>query len=246
MSAQLRAELLKLRSTRTTVGLLAAMLSLVTTAVALHGYGLSPGDLDSGSKQLTALVGWGAVLGTLFAGLLGVMSFTGEIRHGTIRPTLLVNPQRGRVIGAKAGAVVLVGAGFGLTATAVASIVGRAALGARDIEILLGGGDQALLLAGGTAAAALWAVIGLGVGAVICSQVPALVGLAVWALFIEGQLVANVPAVGRLAPGAVGQATSGLDPGTLLAPALGALLLIHYAAGAAAAGWRATARRDFA
>lgn len=87
MTAHLRAELLKQRSTRTNVGLLATMVGLVLIAVLLHGYGLPAGNVDSRSKQITVLFAWGEVVGSLFAALLGAMSITGEYRHGTIRPT---------------------------------------------------------------------------------------------------------------------------------------------------------------
>jgi ABC-2 type transport system permease protein len=95
--AQLRAELLKQRSTRTNLGLLAALLGFVLLAVLLHGLALPAEHLDTTSEQLTLVVGWGEKLGVLFAGLLGAMSITSEIRHGTIRPTFLVKPQRDRV-----------------------------------------------------------------------------------------------------------------------------------------------------
>lgn len=88
-------------------------------------------------------------------------------------------------------------------------------------------------------------MIGLGIGATVRSQMSAVVGIGAWVLFVEGQLVGNMFALGRLAPGPLGQAISGLSPGTLLAPALEAFLLALYSAGAAAAGWSATARRDF-
>ncbi len=102
MTAQLRAELLKQRSTRTNLSLLSAMLGLVLLAVLLHGLALPAEHLDSTSEQLTVVVGWGEKLGALFAALLGAMSITSEIRHGTIRPTFLVTPRRARVLAAKA------------------------------------------------------------------------------------------------------------------------------------------------
>ena len=58
--------------------------------------------------------------------------------------------------------------------------------------------------------------------------------------------IAGFGDVGRFAPGALGMAASGQDPGTFLAPALAALLLALYAVAAAAAGWVATTRRDVA
>jgi len=242
--AELRAELLKQRSTRTTTSLLAAMLGLVLLAVLLHGLALPADKLTSRSDQLTVLVGWGEVLGALFAGLLGAMSITGEIRHGTIRPTVLVTPRRGRVIAAKAVVGMLTGIVFGVVATGVAAGAGSIALAARGLDIQLDGGDYALLLAGGAAAAALWAVIGLALGAVVRNQVPVVVGILAWLLFVEERLVQSIPDFGRLAPGALGRAISGQDPGTLLAPALGVLLLALYAAAAAVVGWLATTRRD--
>jgi ABC-type transport system involved in multi-copper enzyme maturation permease subunit len=245
--AALRAELFKQRSTRTGLALFVAMLGLVLFVVLLHGFGLAGGNFDSSSKQLTVLFAWGEVLGALFAALLGAMSITGEIRHGTIRSTFLATPWRARVVAAKVWASMLIGTGFGLVAGAVAAGVGTAALSARGIDVRLDAGDYALLVAGGAAATALWAAIGVGVGAVVRNQVPVLVGLCAWLLFVENLLVgdiAGVGNVGRLLPGAAGRAISGQDPNTLLAPAVGLLLLALYAVAAAVAGCLATSRRD--
>lgn len=248
MSAQLRAELLKQRSTLTNLGLLAGMLGLVLFAVLLHAFGLTAESIGGSSEQLMVF-GRGEFLGALFAALLGALSITGEIRHGTIRPTFLACPRRGRVVAAKVWASTLIGAGFGLAASALAAGVGSAALGIRGIEIQLDGGDYALLVAGGVAAAALWAAIGVGVGAVVRNQVPTVVGISAWLLFVEGLLVGDVTGVGdvgRFAPGAAAMAISGQEPDTLLAPAVALVLLVLYALAAAAAGWLATTRRDVA
>jgi ABC-2 type transport system permease protein len=243
--AQVRSELLKQRSTPTNAGLLVGTVGLVLFAVLLHGVGLAAEHLDARSEQLMVF-GRGEFLGALFAALLGALSITGEIRHGTIRPTLLVTPQRGRVIAAKVAVSMIIGAGFGLAASASAAGVGAVALRARGIDIQLDGGDFALLVAGGAVAAALWAAIGVGVGAVVRSQVPTVVGISAWLLFVEGVLAGDALdlAVSRFAPGAAAEAISGQDPGTLLAPALGVLVLAVYAVVAAVAGWLATERRD--
>jgi ABC-2 type transport system permease protein len=248
VTAQLRAELLKHRTTRTNLGLLSAMLGLVLLAVLLHGFGLPAENLDSTSEQLTLVVGWGEKLGALFAGLLGAMSITSEIRHGTIRTTFLVTPQRARVLAAKVLASMPFGAGFGLIATALAVGVGSASLRARGIESQLDGDAYALFLAGGAAGAALWAAIGVGLGAVVRNQVPTLIGICAWLLFVEGllvgDLIGDVGDVGRFAPGAAAAALSGQDPDKLVAPAVGLVLLGLYAAAAALAGSLTTARRD--
>jgi ABC-type transport system involved in multi-copper enzyme maturation permease subunit len=244
--AQLRAELLKQRSTRTAFGLFAAMLGLVLFAVLIHGFGLAAENLGSTAEQLMVF-GRGEFLAALFAALLGALSITSEIRHGTIRPTFLVSPWRGRVIAAKVWVSTLIGAAFGLAASALAAGVGIAALRLRGIDVQLDGGDYALLLAGSAPAAALWAAIGVGIGAVVRHQVPTVVGISAWLLFIEGLLVGDVTGVGdvgRFAPGAAAAAITGQDPDTLVAPTVGLLLLALYAAAAALAGSLATARRD--
>ncbi len=249
MSDSLRSELFKQRSTRIVPALLAAMLGLLLLVLLLHGLGLPADTFDSTSKQLTILFGWGEALGALFAGLLGAMSMTGEIRHGTIRPTFLFTPERRRVVMAKVGASMLIGTGFGLVAGAVAAAVGSAAFRARGIDVRLDTGDYALLIAGAAGGSALWAAIGVGVGAVVRNQVSALVGITAWLLFVENLLVgdiAGVGGIGRLLPGAAAKAMSGQDPATLVAPAIGLALLVLYAGVAAVIGSLVTSRRDFA
>lgn len=245
MIAQLRSELLKQRSSSTSLSLLAAMLGLVLLAVILHGIGLPADDLGTRNNQLMVF-GRGEFLGALFAGLLGAMSFTAEVRHGTIRPTFLVSPWRGRVVAAKVGASTLIGAGFGLAASALAAGAGIAVLGARGIDVQLDGGDYALLVAGGAAASAIWAAIGVGIGALVRDQVPTLIGISAWLLFVEGLFGGNLEDVSKFAPGTLGMAISGQEPDDLLAPGLSLLLLVLYAAVSVVAGSRATSRRDVA
>ena len=247
MTALLRSELLKQRSTKTNLWLFSAMLGLVVLVILLHGFGLSAEILGRRTSQLEVL-GQGQRLGTLFAALLGAMSITVEFRHGTIRPTFLATPRRGRVVAAKVGVSMLVGVPFGLMAAAVAAGVGSASLAARGLETRLDGGDYALLLVGSAAGAGLWAAIGVGLGAVVRNQVPTVVGICTWLLFVEGLLFGDIGLgnVGRFLPGSLAKAASGQDPMTLLAPGLAAVLLALYAAAAAAAGWAATTRRDVA
>jgi hypothetical protein len=222
------------------------MLGLVVLAVLLHAFGLPASDLAERDTQLMVF-GRGEFLGALFAALLGAMSITAEIRHGTIRPTFLVSPLRDRVLAGKVVVSTLIGAGFGLVASAAAAGIGTVALRARGIEVELATGDYVLLVAGGTAAPALWAAIGVGIGAAVRDQVPAMVGIAAWLLFVEGLLVGDLTGVGdvgRFAPGALGMAASGQEPSTLVSPVIGVLLLALYALVAAAGGVVAATRRD--
>lgn len=227
----------------------AGLLGLVALAVALHGVGLGADRLGDKAMQLMVM-GRGEFLAVLFAALLGGLAITGEIRHGTIRPTFIVTPRRERVIAAKMVVSALVGATFGLSAAVVATGVGAGTLQARGVEVLLDGGDHALLVLGSAAAAALSAAIGVGVGAIIRNQVPTLIGISAWLLFIEGLLVGDtagdVADVGRFAPGALAAAVSGQGAGELVAPAIGIFLLAAYAGVTAIVGAFVMARRDVA
>jgi ABC-type transport system involved in multi-copper enzyme maturation permease subunit len=243
----LRSELLKQRTTRTNVLLLAWMVALVVLVVALHVFSFSVDTLARRDNQLKVL-GLGTSIGVLFAALLGAISITGEARHGTIRPTFLATPRRERVIAAKVAASALAGVGIGVLAQALTALVEAAGLGARGVHIQLDAGDYAQLLAGGAAAAALFAAIGVGVGAIVRSQVAAVVGLCVWLLFIEPILLGDLPNAGKFAPGAGAGALAGAIQtqiaSDLVAPPLGALLLTAYAAAASFAGAIATVRSD--
>jgi ABC-type transport system involved in multi-copper enzyme maturation permease subunit len=249
VSRLVKSELLKQRTTRTSHLLLLWMTGLILLVVLLHVLSLSTGHISTADGQLK-VVGWGTSIAALFASLLGAMSITGEIRHGTIRPTFLATPRRGRVIAAKLIAGALTGVAVGLLAEGMTAAIGAAGLAVRGIHIQLTAGDYLQLLAGGAAAGALFAAIGVGLGAIVRQQVGAVVGLCVWLLLIETTLIGNIPSGGKYAPGAAAGAIAGAiqtqTPANLVAPVLGLLLLAAYAAIAAGAGVLLTNRRDVA
>ena len=240
--AQVRAEALKHRTTRTNASLFLAMLALLLFAVLLHALLLPKDQLVTSADQLKVFT-WGT-LGALFAALVGAMSMTGELRSGTIRSTFLVTPKRWRVFAAKAATSAVIGLAFGFVAEAVAGGVGSLALNQRGVTVTLAGGDYALLLVGGACAGALWAVAGLAIGAIVRNQVATVIGIFGWLLFVENLLLGNAPDVARFAPGWAGAAIAGQDPDTLLSPLFGLLLLAGYVALASLLGLRATAHRD--
>jgi ABC-type transport system involved in multi-copper enzyme maturation permease subunit len=249
MSRLTRSELLKQRTTRTSLLLLCWMVGLILLVVLMHVFSLSTDNLSGADGQLK-VVGWGTGIAALFASLLGAMSITAEVRHGTIRPTFLTTPRRERVLAAKLAASGLTGLAIGLLSEALTAAIEAAGLAVRGIHIQLGASDYLQLLAGGALAGALFAAIGLGVGAVIRQQVGAVVGLCVWLLLIETTLIGNVPSAGKFAPGAAAGAIAGAvqtqSASKLVAPAVGLVLLAAYAAIAGAAGTVLTNRRDVA
>lgn len=183
----LGAELLKVRTApRTTLGLVLGLLLLV-------GLGSAATASDAGGEFGAEMAGWDVIrvasFGSIFTLILGILVVTWEYRHGTITQTFLATPKREQVIGAKLVVSFLLGAVLVALAIAVAIVV---AMFWVSLEITRGQWE----LAGRTVlAAALWGALGAGVGAVIQSQVGAIVTAFVWFLVAEPLFGFSVDAV---------------------------------------------------
>ena len=245
MTAQLRSELRKLRTTRTNLGLLLGLVGLILFGVIAGSFG-TEADLWL-LKNQRELISNGA-FAAAFAAMIGVLAMTSEFRHGTIRATFVFTPARTVVVAAKVLASALVGIVFGALGAALALGVGVVTIRGHGYDVLLDVGDVRQLLAGTIVMSALWATIGVGVGAVLRNQVLTIVGLFGWVFVVETLLVQQLPAVGRYAPGAAGTAMTGntVSDSTveLLPPVAGGVLLALYAAAFVAAGALVTSRRD--
>ena len=245
MIAQIRSELRKMRTTRTNVGLVLGLVALILFGVIAGAFG-SEVDLTDLEKQ-RELVGNGA-FAAAFAAMIGVMAMTSEFRHGTIRATFVFTPARTRVVAAKVAASLLVGAAFGAVGAGVALGAGVAIIRARGYDVLFDAADVRKLLLGTIVMSALWAALGVGLGALVRNQVLAIVGLFAWVFVVEVLVFQYWPGVGRYAPGAAGTAMTGDTVGNssvhLLSAAAGGALLAAYAIAAALAGAFAIARRD--
>ena len=242
MTDQLLAELRKMRSTRTNLGLLAGMVALTLLTVFVNGFVLTAAELSGHDNQHTLLSA--GTNGALFAALIGVMAITSEFRHGTIRSTFVVSPRRSRVIAAKVIASLLMGAAFGLAAIALSFGIGYAILSGRGVELTLDTNHVLLLVLGTLGMTALWAALGVGFGALIKNQVFAVIGLIAWTLFVDNLLRALVPDVGRFTPVGVSDSLTAGFADYLLVPAAGGLLLLGYAIAFVGAGALVVARRD--
>ena len=231
-----------MRSTRTNLGLLAGMIGLILLHVAgqrLRAEGGRAGDTRP--PDGAALAGTSAAF---FAALIGVMAITSEFRHGTIRPTFVFTPKRGRVLTAKVVTSLALGTFFGLITEALAFGTGAAVLAIRGAELGLSTEKVLLTILGSTAVAALMAALGVGFGALVRNQVLAVIGLIVWFMVVENTIMSLAPDVGRFFPLAAGDAMTGIDAEELLSASAGALVLIGYVAAFFAAGTLMTLRRD--
>ena len=239
---QFKAELLKIRSTRTTIGLVLGMLALILLFSLLSGLLTDPQSLTSTEDQ-RGVLSVGSLAG-VFSALAGIMLVTSEYRYGTIRPTFLFTPKRSRVLAAKLAAGLLAGLVFGIVGEGLGYGIGYAALSGRGIRLALDGNETALLLLGTVAGTALWGAIGVGLGAILRSQVGAVIGLLAWGFVAENLLFAFVPAVGRFGPVHAGDALLGLTTDHLLHAAAGGVVLVAWTAAVALAGVALAARRD--
>jgi ABC-2 type transport system permease protein len=160
MTALVGAEFLKLRSTRTAYGFLAAIVLLTLGVVAATSATV---DLRTKEDLEEALSGAGIASALLL--VLGIVATTGEHRHGTITSSLLASPDRRRLLGAKLIAYFLTGALLGLAAVLATFAVAVPWLSARDAPLdLLDAGDYLALLGEGVAVSALSGAIGVGSG----------------------------------------------------------------------------------
>ena len=101
-----------------------------------------------------------------------------------------------------------------------------------------------LLVLGTLFMTALWAALGVGLGALVKNQVFAVIGMIVWAFVIDNLLRGLVPDVGRFTPVAASDSITAGFADYLLAPVAAGLLLLGYVAVFVAAGAFLVARRD--
>jgi ABC-2 type transport system permease protein len=245
MSRLLSAELLKMRTTRTFYGLSLGALALtvlISVAASLAG------TFTLADRPVHDLVGVVALV-QIFALVLGILAMTSETRHGTITPTLLTVPDRRRLVLAKGGAALGVGLALGLLAAALIVAIVLALLSIRGVDTITDAGDVVRAVIGSTLATGLYAALGVGLGALVRSQVGAVVGALVW-LFLLEPLVSAIPhmehaiatyGVGGVATGL--SATGDTSPDTLAQLPAG-LLLLGYCAVLTIAGIAWIQRRD--
>jgi len=193
VSTLLRAELLKLRTTRTFVALVGAALVL---SLALTVLLASLVDVETESDVSDVLL---TDTSSLFILVLAAVGMTGEWRHRTITGTVLAAPDRVRVLLAKVAVYALAGIVLSLVVSLVSMAVGSAILSSRG-QITLDAGDLASILWRNLVVAAYGGAIGVLVGALVRNQAAAIVGILVWLFLIEPAVLAAASDVGRFGP----------------------------------------------
>lgn len=243
MKDLMRAELLKVRTTRTSYGLFVAMLALVAFAV---GNMSLPGDrLPLVEQEFLFVAG---SITWLFVLILGIRSFTDEFRYGTIVPTLLTNPDRVRVALAKVIVVAAIALVFAVGAYVLALAIGVPRLASAGQPANIVSVAMASMLGRVALMSILWATLGVAVGLAVRHQVAAVVGSLVWIMFVESILESGAENVARFFP--VHATTALMRPPDVDNVVLGALaggsILAAWAVASFVGAATALRRRDIA
>ncbi len=251
MRALVWAEVLKLRSTRTPLGLLLATLGLVALTVGVNVPEVGAEDAPVGLEDpevLAGAVGISFGVPLVMAVLIGVLAYTQEFRYGTATSTYLVEPRRSKVLVAKWLSSALASVAVTVVTLALSVPLAAALIRSRDGAVAVT--VQFWQMVGTEfAAMAAYGVIGVAVGALIRNQVAAVVGVLVWLLAVEQVVLVALPTVGRWLPGGATNALLQLGPAIgldekLLSPAAGGLVLVGYTAVAVTLALVVEPRRD--
>lgn len=259
MITLVRVELLKLRTTRTAAGLLAAAIGISLLWCLLEasraGTVSAVPPLSTAAGQTTIITG--GVWSLMLAAVLGVLVTSGEFRHSTVTSTYLATPDRQQVLAAKAIASAIAGAVFGFAGWLVATGVGLGYAAAQSDRVLISDPTLVRYAAGHILAGALLGAAGAGLGALIRSQVAAVILVFVWGIIIEsllGGLFSGLrpylpyTAATTLAGTALGDASfgaaRGVTGGTPLPFAAAAALVVGVGLVLLITAGRTTVRRD--
>jgi ABC-2 type transport system permease protein len=246
MTALLRAELIKLRTTRTFLALTGV--AIVTSVLICVLVSL----LSEPTQESVLTDVFTADTSSLFIVILAIVGITGEWRHRTITSSLLAAPDRLRFLVAKTLAFAAAGLILSLLISITISVVGMVILSSRDLptpEL----GELVGQIIRNAEVAALLGAFGLALGTLVRNQPVAIVGVLLLSLALEPTLVALAPEVGRFTPfnaltAAIQEIPAedigGDDDLKLLAPGLAVLALLAWIGSAFAAGALLLIRRD--
>jgi ABC-type transport system involved in multi-copper enzyme maturation permease subunit len=244
-----RSEWTKLFTTKVWLGLLLGSCVMVAAfAVFFTAFAGNPeaGIPDVGTPLYEQLALSTAANANILFLILGIIGMTQEYRHRTATPTFLTTPRRGNVVIAKLVAYALAGALFALVVVIVNYVTVAIHAGALGAAPPLDA-DNLNTLFRSLVALTIYAVIGVGIGALLRNQVGAIVGGLVY-LFVIEPIIRSVPATSgayKWMPGGGLEALTATFQGPdVLNAWQGGLLLVGYGLLAAVLGTLLAVRRD--
>jgi ABC-2 type transport system permease protein len=181
--ALIHGELIKVRTTRTALGFAVTILGLTLLWVLLS---ILTGDPTTLEDKRTAINVAPLPLAIPLL-LFGVVGATGEYRHRTLAPAVLIAPDRVRLTLARLIAYLLTALAIAVVIVALTLLIALALLSSTSGPDL-GGDDYQRMIFGTLIASVLSVALGVGVGLLIKNQVAAVIGTLVW-IMIGVQLI---------------------------------------------------------
>lgn len=254
MTGLVMAEFRKLLTTRMWwwILLISVAWTILFTSIAIainnHPGRLVP-SLSSAAGQ-HALFGTAAgIAGTLVA-VMAIAEVAGEYRHRTAAATFLARPRRQRVVIAQVTTFLLVGICYALACVLINLAVAIPWLAAKGIRLSPFSNGNFTVLAAIVLAAAIFGVIGVGLGAALHSQLAAVVAVLLY-LYILEPLLSHIASLSSWTPYLPGMAADSLTQDIqngvrLLSPLAGGLVFAAWAVAFVLAGVVITERTDIA
>ncbi len=179
MSNLIRGEAIKMRSTRTAIGFLIAGVGLTLLFVLISTLADEPATEDAKREAISV-----APLFILFL-VFGVVGATGEYRHRTVAPAVLIAPDRLRLLTARMLAYAVTGAGVALAMVVVALAIGLPLMTGNPGEAPAFG-EYAGVVGGTLLLGAVGGALGVGFGALVGNQVAGVVTVLIYLLIVDG------------------------------------------------------------
>ena len=274
----IRAEFMKIRTTSTGELFLTGFIVFTAMALAINGFGIhhqlypqqglvSRAQAVAQVAQARSPAGVAAIaasmmtsgqrVGVLFALLLGVLVVTSEFANQTAAVTFVTVPRRTTVIMAKVAAAACCGALFWLVGTVIAAVSTPLFLYSQHVSTSLAGWSVSRSVLLNLVAFVAWGVFGLGLGAVLRSQLVSviaaiavyvgsfgteLVFTALYNSFHQGWML-GAPVIG---PAVASEVMTTSGPAFPYAPPgwVGGVFIIGYTVTLVAGGVVLTKRRD--
>jgi len=215
----------------------------------------------------------------LLALVLGVLIITGEYRHKTVTPTFLAEPRRGHVVAAKLAIGFAGGVALGVLTMLTGLVTGLVLVATKVHSCLTSAGvkqgmsqavcraqsgvyyvatthtlwhDWSRIAAGVILGTGLFALYGIGLGALLKNQIVAIVVGLIFTLVVESIIGAIWPTIGEYLPGQAATALEdaarttgfGASSNQLLPWWGGAIMLLIYGITLAVLGTMTTLRSD--
>ena len=272
-----RAEFMKIRTTDTGWLFLAGFIVFTALALTINGFGIhhqlypqqglnGPQALAEAARSRTpagvaaiaaSMMTSGQRVGVIFALLLGVLVVTSEFANQTAAVTFVTVPRRATVMRAKLAAAACCGALLWLVGTVIAAVATPLFLYTQHISMSLAGWTVARSVLLNLLAFVAWGVFGLGLGAVLRSQMASVIGAVVvyagsfgtilvftvlYNLFHQGWML-GAPVIG---PAVASEVMTTSGPAFPYAPPawVGGIIMIGYTVALVAGGIALTKQRD--